>query len=227
MVGAGRRAAATGGLAGSRGRRGGERWSKVAGRGNNDNGDGGEEGKQGKAVAGCAKDRFSDTKCSVAHPQTNGQTEVMNLAILEGLKRRISSAHGAWVDELPSVLWAMRTTPKTASGEPPFSLAFRTKAVLPPGMVFLTLCTSNYQQEGSEEGLRANLYLLEERRAKAHLRTLAYKKAMARIYNHKVRPRLIKVRDLILRKAEVRDPTRARGKLTPNWEGPYRVYDMV
>ncbi|XP_064992512.1 uncharacterized protein LOC135629246 [Musa acuminata AAA Group] len=47
--------------------------------------------------------RFS----SVVHPQTNGQIEVMNQAILEGLKRRISSTHEAWVDELPNVLWEM------------------------------------------------------------------------------------------------------------------------
>ncbi|XP_009407577.2 uncharacterized protein LOC103990226 [Musa acuminata AAA Group] len=145
----------------------------------------------------------------------------MNRAILEGLKRRISSVHGAWVDELPNVLWAMQTTPKTTSGESPFSLVFGTEAALPPKMVFLTLRTSNYEQGDSEKGLQANLDLLEERRAKAHLRTLAYKKVTARVYNRKVRPRLIKVRDLVLRRAEVSDPTRARGKLAPNWEGPY------
>ena len=44
---------------------------------------------------------------SVAHPQTNEQAKVMNQAILEGLKRRVTGAHGAWVDEFPSVLWAL------------------------------------------------------------------------------------------------------------------------
>ena len=77
-------------------------------------------------------------------------------------------------------------TPKTALEESLFSLTFRTKSVLPLEMVFPTLCTVTYEQDNSEEGLKANLDLLEQRRAEAHLRTLAYKKAMTRIYNRKV-----------------------------------------
>ncbi|RRT39670.1 hypothetical protein B296_00035700 [Ensete ventricosum] len=33
--------------------------------------------------------------------------------------------------------------------------------------------------------------------------------------------------DLVLRKAEVSDPTRSRGKLVRNWERPYRVVDVI
>ncbi|RRT33852.1 hypothetical protein B296_00044195 [Ensete ventricosum] len=33
--------------------------------------------------------------------------------------------------------------------------------------------------------------------------------------------------DLVLRKAEVSDPTWSRGKLTPNLEGPYRFVEVV
>ena len=69
----------------------------------------------------------------------------MNRAILEGLKRRISSAHRAWVEELPNILWAMQTTPKTASGESSFNLAYGTEVVLSPEMVFPTLRTSSYE----------------------------------------------------------------------------------
>ncbi|RWW37581.1 hypothetical protein BHE74_00057278 [Ensete ventricosum] len=50
---------------------------------------------------------------------------------------------------------------------------------------------------------------------------------MTRLYNWKVRPRLIKIEDLVLRKAEVSDPTHFRGELASNWEGPYRVVSMV
>ena len=69
---------------------------------------------------------------SVAHPQTNGLVEVTNRSILDGLKRRVSTARSVWTDELPSVLWSLRTTPKTATGESPYSLTFGTEAVLPP-----------------------------------------------------------------------------------------------
>nr|XP_009421106.1 PREDICTED: uncharacterized protein LOC104000717 [Musa acuminata subsp. malaccensis] len=81
--------------------------------------------------------RFS----SVAHPQTNGLAEVTNRSILDGLKRRVSAARSAWTDELPSVLWALRTTPTTATRESPYSLAFGTEAVLPPEVAIATLRT--------------------------------------------------------------------------------------
>ncbi|KAK3020521.1 hypothetical protein RJ639_046210 [Escallonia herrerae] len=38
---------------------------------------------------------------SIAHPQSNGQTENMNRSILQGLKKKLDEAKGAWVDELP------------------------------------------------------------------------------------------------------------------------------
>ncbi|RWW70862.1 hypothetical protein BHE74_00021435 [Ensete ventricosum] len=33
--------------------------------------------------------------------------------------------------------------------------------------------------------------------------------------------------DLVLRKAEDNDPTKARGKLAPNWDGPYRIVKAI
>ncbi|XP_065012847.1 uncharacterized protein LOC135641416 [Musa acuminata AAA Group] len=167
--------------------------------------------------------RFS----SVAHPQTNGLAEVTNRSILDGLKRRASTARSAWTDELPSVLWSLRTTPKTAIGESPYSLAFGTEAVLPPEVAIATLRTRNYDEKITNEGLRAGLDLLEERRANTHLKALSYKRAVARIYNRKVRPRPTKLSDLVLRRTEVSNPARARGKLAPKWEGPYRVAEII
>ncbi|RRT58228.1 hypothetical protein B296_00041319 [Ensete ventricosum] len=42
-----------------------------------------------------------------------------------------------------------------------------------------------YDEVASNNQLRENLDLLEEKRAEAHLRILAYKKAVAKLYNRK------------------------------------------
>ncbi|CAD5168155.1 unnamed protein product [Musa acuminata subsp. malaccensis] len=174
----------------------------------------------------CANYRIHLRFSSVAHPQTNGLAEVTNRTIMTGLRRTLA-ARSAWVDELPSILWSLRTTPKTANGESPYSLAFDAEAVLPAEVEIATPQTESYDEGASAEGLRAGLDLLEERRADAHLKALSYKRAVARIYNRKVRPRPIRLEDLVLRRVEVSNPTRAHGKLSPRWEGPYRVVGVV
>ncbi|RWW49659.1 hypothetical protein BHE74_00044145, partial [Ensete ventricosum] len=83
------------------------------------------------------------------------------------------------------------------------------------------------RRRGIYQQLYENLDILEEKRADAHLRTLAYRRAVTKLYNHRVRPQLVKMGDLVLQKAKVSDPTRSRGKLAPNWEGPYRVVEVV
>ncbi|RWW49265.1 hypothetical protein BHE74_00044596 [Ensete ventricosum] len=117
------------------------------------------------------------------------------------------------------------TTIPVTFGEEPKSKTLM--VVPPPDVVFPTLRIQMHDKEASSQQLHENLDLLEEKRADAHLRTLAYKKAIVRLYNHKVRPRFIKTGDLVLWKAEVSDPTRSRRKLAPNWEGPYRVVDVI
>ena len=64
---------------------------------------------------------------------------------------------------------------------------------------------------------------MDEIRAVAEQRLARYQDRMAKHYNSWVRHRNFQVGDLVLRKVmgAARDP--AQGKLSPNWEGPYRV----
>ncbi|KAL0457905.1 UNVERIFIED_CONTAM: hypothetical protein Slati_0417700 [Sesamum latifolium] len=62
------------------------------------------------------KQRFT----TVAHPQANGQVEVTNRILVQGIKRRLERVGGNWAEELTSVLWAYRTTPRGSTGENPF-----------------------------------------------------------------------------------------------------------
>nr|CAH67815.1 OSIGBa0138H21-OSIGBa0138E01.6 [Oryza sativa] len=72
---------------------------------------------------------------SPAHPKSNGQVERANAEILKGLKTKtynVLKKHGdSWLEELPAVLWANRTTPSRATGETPFFLVYGAEAVLP------------------------------------------------------------------------------------------------
>ncbi|GFP85717.1 pol polyprotein [Phtheirospermum japonicum] len=72
------------------------------------------------------KQRFA----SAAHSQTNGQVEVTNRIIVQGLKLRLEKAGGLWEEELTSVLWAYRTTPRNTTGESPFSLVYGMDALV-------------------------------------------------------------------------------------------------
>ena len=53
---------------------------------------------------------------SIVHPRSNGQVERANAEVLRGLKTktfdRFETSGKKWIEELPSVLWSLRTTPQ-------------------------------------------------------------------------------------------------------------------
>jgi hypothetical protein len=72
---------------------------------------------------------------SVAHPQSNGQVERTNRLIMSGIKPRqeapLHRAAGAWAEELPSVLWSLRTMPNRSICLTPFFLVYGAETILP------------------------------------------------------------------------------------------------
>ena len=68
---------------------------------------------------------FCDNSCIevkyalVAHPRANGQVERINGLVLDGLKKRLYYANtkkgGKWIQELPHVVWGLRTQPSKAT----------------------------------------------------------------------------------------------------------------
>ena len=115
----------------------------------------------------------------MAHPQINGLVEATNKTIRKLLKKKLQQKKGKWVEELPNVLWAYRTTKRTATGETPYSLAFGTEAVLPIEHRLTSFRVQHYEPKDNEEKLRANLDLLEEKQEKAAERVAAYKSKIA------------------------------------------------
>nr|XP_025638546.1 uncharacterized protein LOC112733717 [Arachis hypogaea] len=155
--------------------------------------------------------RISHRFSSVEHPQTNGQVESANKIIVKGLKKRLDEAKGLWADELGSVLWSYRTTPRTATGETPFRLTYGTEAIIPDE---IGDPSPRRTIGGNDE--EAERDLTGEIRSVAHLRELALKQRISLRYNHGVIRREFTTDDLVLRRNDIGPPTPGEGKLAPN-----------
>jgi transposase InsO family protein len=88
----------------------------------------------------CDKHHICVDWAAVVHPQINGQVERANDMILQGLKPRIfdrlNKSGRKWLQELPTVVWSLRTTPSRATGFTPFFLVYGAEAIPPhrPGV---------------------------------------------------------------------------------------------
>ncbi|XP_071687372.1 uncharacterized protein [Rutidosis leptorrhynchoides] len=93
--------------------------------------DNGKQFAEGIFPKFCDRLKIKQNFTSVYHPQGNGQVEVTNRDIIKGIEKRLGKYRKGWIDELPLVLWAHKITPKRSNGETPYSLVYRTSAVLP------------------------------------------------------------------------------------------------
>ena len=122
----------------------------------------------------CAKLGIRNYYLSPTHPQSNGQAEVTIKALKAVLKTKLEGLKGKWVEYLPEVLWAYRTTHKSATQETLFALAFGIEAV---ALVEIGLKSPRIELasvEHNEEALRLNLDLLDENHEQVLKRTEGY-----------------------------------------------------
>ncbi|XP_073120283.1 uncharacterized protein [Henckelia pumila] len=110
--------------------------------------------------------RIKQEFTSVAYPQSNGQTEVSNRTIIQSLQTRLFGAGKSWVEEIPGVLWAYRTTPRTTTGETPFSLVYGSETVLLVEIGQISSRVKAYQ-EGETVVRTQELDLIEEKMERA------------------------------------------------------------
>ena len=175
----------------------------------------------------CCELRITNRYSTLAYPQGNGKAEAVNKIIVSGLKKRLDDAKGRWVEELPDVLWAYRTTPRRSIGETPFSMSYGAEAVIPVETGFPTLRTLSFNSNNNDELLERSLDLIEERRESAMIRLAYYQHKLKQGYDTKVKLRLLEPSDLVLRKVLSTAKNPACGKLGPNWEGPYRITSVA
>ncbi|KAK8954142.1 hypothetical protein KSP39_PZI002328 [Platanthera zijinensis] len=145
----------------------------------------------------------------------------------------LESTEGELGGTTPSVLWALRTTPNTATGETPFKLSHGSEAVIPvefevesPRVTTAKEGDERWQVDNGEEQ-RLSLDLVEELRELASIRQEEAKRRMSRYFDKHIRVKQFQKGDLVLKKVDVAGRGASVGKLNPNWEGPFIVKEAL
>ena len=168
----------------------------------------------------CQELKIKNLYSTHRYPQSNGQAEASNKTLLTALKKRLDSAKGKWVEELPGVLWAYRTIARKPTDISPFAFTYGMEVVIPTEVGLPTIRTDTPDSENAESIVR-ELDVSVELQEAAIIRITSYQRCLANSYNRQVKPREFQPGDLVLRKVfeNTTDPTAE--KFQPNWEGPY------
>ena len=127
---------------------------------------------------------------------------------------------GCWVEELPSVLWSINTTPNRSTGYTPFFMVYGAEAVLPSDIHHDSPRFAIYVEADNEQARQEALDLLDEKRYMALARSAVYQQDLQHYHSRRVKTRTFQEGDLVLRL--IQDQTDMH-RLSPPWEGPFVV----
>jgi hypothetical protein len=126
----------------------------------------------------CDKHHIRVDRVVVAHPQTNGQVERANGMILQGLKpkifKRLNKSGRKWLQELPAVMWSLRTTLSRATGFTLFFLVYGAVAVLPTDLEYGSPRVKDYDEGANQQARENSLDQLDKARTVALMHSARY-----------------------------------------------------
>jgi hypothetical protein len=148
--------------------------------------------------------------------------------ILQGLKPRIfdrlNKSGRKWLQEQSSVIWSLRTTPSRATRFTLFFLVYGAEAVLPTDLEYGSPKIKGYDESSNQRAREDSLDEVDEAHDVAMMHSARYQQALRRYQAQKIRCRDFNEDDLVLR---LRQDNRGRHKLSPPWEGPYVVVEVL
>uniref|UniRef100_A0A2N9FG65 Integrase catalytic domain-containing protein n=1 Tax=Fagus sylvatica TaxID=28930 RepID=A0A2N9FG65_FAGSY len=145
--------------------------------------------------------RVKHRRSTPYYPQGNGQAEATNRMLLRILSKMVFDYGNDWKAHLADVLWAYRSSPKTATGS--------------ELEVDANICA---------EARMADLEGLDEARDLAKAKSQRNYQKMANVYSKALRVRIFAEGQMVLKAAEfVRRNLPSPSKFSPNWDGPYII----
>ena len=115
-------------------------------------------------------------------------------------------------------------TPSRATAFTPFFLIYGAVAILPTDLEYGSPRLKAYEEQQNQQAREDSLDQVDEARDMVLLHSARYQQSLRRYQAQRVRRRDINKGDLVLR---LRQDNRGRHKLSPPWEGPYIVTEVL
>lgn len=116
---------------------------------------------------------------------------------------------------------------KETTGQSPFGLVYENEALLPIEVGIPSFRMTFYEFEKNEEEKPIKLDLLPETRGNALLTSIRCKQRVTRLFNRRVKAIPIQLGDWVVRKVEATGLSHLKGKLGTNWDGTYKVSEVI
>ena len=118
------------------------------------------------------------------------------------------------------MVWSIRTTATRPIGQTPFILVYGAEVVFPHEVRHRSARVLEFDEAQQDAMWGMDLVLGEERHREATLRAARYQEALRQYHCRNIRPRTLEEGDLVLRRVLSREGLH---KLSPMWEGPFKV----
>ncbi|XP_026396218.1 uncharacterized protein K02A2.6-like [Papaver somniferum] len=179
-----------------------------------------------KALARILDVDIRKKKSTLIYPQSNGQAEDTNKTLSLILKKSLEHK-GRWCEQLHNVLWAYRTTHRSATGESHFLLTYGVEAVITTEIIMTTTKTEAWEKNLTADMMLERLNDLEDRRETTLQRMENYQRRLEREYNKKIKLRNFVEGQYVLRTIPQYQQEQRWGKFAPTWGGSFIIHDIA
>ena len=152
------------------------------------------------------------------HPQTDGQTEILNRILENYLRAYTSLEQMNWAKLLPSAEFAYNNSRSSSTKITPFMALYGYNPELRIDVV-------DTVTPGETPAARDRVVRLQELRNRLQEELLKSQERQAKYYNQRHQPKLFKRNDLV--KLSTRNLRLKDKKLQPKWVGPFKILERI
>ncbi|XP_047268176.1 uncharacterized protein LOC124898581 [Capsicum annuum] len=171
---------------------------------------------------------ITDNGANLNNRLINGVVEATNKNIKKIL-RKIVEKDRSWHEILPYAMLGYRITVRTSTGATPYLLVYGNEVVIPVEVEIPSLRIIQEAKLSNKEWVRARyeqLMLIDEKRMVIVCYSQLYQYRMIRAFKKKVRARIFKVGQLVLKRIFPHQEV-YKGKFSPNWQRPYIIRKVL